>query len=69
MKCSSGTYNGKSAQTKCQHCPKGKYSIVDAAATMGPTSCVNCPVGTHTNATGMSSCDECPINFYQDKAG
>lgn len=61
--------------SQCDNCPVGKYSGIKAASCTncnfntyqdqtGQTGCKNCPAGTETITTGLTSCYYCTVGTY-----
>ena len=79
--CGAGTFQDASGSGGCIRCPLGSFCPQGstqpqpcAAGTAGTVvglisqeECTNCPVGTHTNSTGMSACDPCVLLHHMSK--
>lgn len=82
--CYGGFHASTDGLEECQQCAPGYYSLVSdtggvvdcspcAAGYYAPdsemSSCLKCPLGTSTSATGMSECTPCDEGYYASSEG
>ncbi|KAJ1484704.1 hypothetical protein T484DRAFT_1796205, partial [Baffinella frigidus] len=61
--CPAGLYQPERRATICLGCAPGNYS------TVGSPECIQCPLGTFSDAANASACTPCDYGSYQDEEG